>query len=115
MITPSAASGGSEGGIMVAQEAPRYMSVEQWRQLLRAGETKYEYRDGVVVAMAGGSLDHARIAINAIRALEDGLGDRPCQVYNSDAAVRLSASAYSFPDATVTCDERDQGQVTEIQ
>jgi len=100
---------------MVAQEAPRYVSVEQWRQLLRASEIKYEYRDGVVVAMAGGSADHSRIAINVIRALEDGLGDRPCLVYNSDMAVRLSASAYTFPDATVTCDERDQGRVTEIQ
>lgn len=100
---------------MVAQEAPRHMSVEQWRELVRTSELKYEYRDGWVYAMAGGSADHSRIAINVIRALEDGLGDRPCLVYNSDMAVRLSASAYTFPDATVTCDEHDQGQVPEIQ
>jgi len=100
---------------MVAQEAPRPMSVAQWRELLRASELKYEYRAGWVYAMAGGSADHSRIAINLIRALEDGLGDRPCLVYNSDMAARLSPTDYTFPDATVTCDAHDQGRVTEVQ
>jgi Uma2 family endonuclease len=36
-------------------------------------------------------------------------------VYNSDAAARLSASRFTYPDATVTCDERDRGNVKEVQ
>lgn len=100
---------------MVAQEERQHMTVDEWRELLHASETKYEYIDGWVYAMAGGSLDHARIAINAIRALEDALGDRPCRVYNSDAAARLSARRYTFPDVSVTCDPRDQsGRATEV-
>lgn len=94
---------------MVAQrEAPRRMSVAQWRHLLQTSEIKYEYRDGWVYAMTGASLAHSRIAVNLVRALEDALGTRPCWVYNSDAAARLSPSRYTFPDATVTCDERDR-------
>lgn len=100
---------------MVVQEERRLMTVDEWRELLQTSATKYEYIDGWVYAMAGGSLDHARIAINAIRAFEDALGERPCWVYNSDAAARLSAQRYTFPDASVTCDPHDQGQVTEVR
>src|SRR5262249_39355035 len=64
---------------------------------------------------AGGSLDHSTVAINTIRELQDALGEHPCRVYNSDAAVRLSPTEYRFPDATVTCDDRDRGRVTEVQ
>ncbi len=101
---------------MVALEdrARRY-TVEEWRALLEHSDVKYEYHDGWLVAMAGGTADHSRIAINAMRALEDGLGDRPCRVYNSDLAIRLSPSEYRFSDAVVTCDERDRGRVTEVQ
>jgi Uma2 family endonuclease len=84
--------------------------VEEWRALLEHSAIKYEYHNGWLVAMAGRSLDHSRIAINAMRALEDGLGDGPCRVYNSDAALRLSPSEYRFADAVVTCDERDRGR-----
>lgn len=99
---------------MVAQESARRMTVEEWRELLAHSDVKYEYSDGWVYAMAGGTADHARIAINVIRALEDALGEAPCRVYNSDMAVRLSPTQYRFPDASVTCDERDRGRVTEI-
>jgi Uma2 family endonuclease len=101
---------------MVAREnrARRY-TVEEWRAMLEYSDFKYEYHDGWLVAMAGGSLDHSRIAISVIRALEDGLGDGPCRVYNSDAAVRLSPSEYRFADAVVTCDERDRGAVKEVR
>ena len=101
---------------MVAQEdRARHYTVEEWRALLEHSDIKYEYHDGWLVAMAGGNLDHSRVAINAIRALEDGLGDGPCRVYNSDAAVRLSPSDYRFADAVVSCDARDRGRVTEVQ
>src|ERR1051326_2792445 len=95
---------------MVAQEdhTRRRMTVEEWRKLLRVSAVKYEYRNGWVVAMAGGSADHSAIAINTIRTIQDALGDRPCWVYNSDVAVRLSPSEYRFPDATVSCDVRDR-------
>ncbi|MBV9544162.1 MAG: Uma2 family endonuclease, partial [Chloroflexi bacterium] len=85
---------------MVAKEDRQHMTVAEWRALLAASDIKYEYIDGWVYAMDGGSLDHARIGLNAIRALEDALGDRPCRVYNSDAATRLSAQRYTFPDVS---------------
>lgn len=97
---------------MVAREdAPHRMSVEEWRFLERSShDAKHEYIDGHVYAMSGGSLSHGRIGSNAVRALEDALAEagRPCYVYNSDVATRLSAKRYTYPDASVTCDERDR-------
>ena len=96
---------------MVAQREPHYMSVDEWRELeLNSHDIKHEYIDGQVYAMSGGSLAHGRIGSNAVRTLEDALAakGKPCDVYNSDVAARLSSTRYTYPDASVTCDERDR-------
>lgn len=93
---------------MVAQRRSQRMSVDEWRALQRAHpDAKYEYIDGQVYFMSGGSLAHARIGSNVVRALEDALEGRSCYVYNSDASVRLSEERYVFPDATVSCNPAD--------
>jgi Uma2 family endonuclease len=96
------------------------MSVDEWRELERTShDIKHEYIDGHVYAMSGGSLAHGRIGSNAIRTLEDALAStgKPCDVYNSDVAARLSPRRYTYPDASVTCDERDRPapDKTEVQ
>jgi len=92
------------------------MTVDQWRELERTShDIKYEYIDGQVYAMSGGSLDHSGIAVNVASALNNAFGDGPCIAYNSDAAARLSPQRYTLPDVTVTCDERDRGRITEVQ
>jgi len=106
---------------MVAQEdAPRAMTVDEWRELeRRSHDAKHEYIDGHVYLMAGGSRAHGRIASDGLRVIEDALAavDRPCDVYNSDVAARLSPRRYTYPDVTVTCDARDQATTgeTEVQ
>ncbi len=100
---------------MVAQREPHSMTLDEYFELMRKNpDAKYEYLDGQVYLMAGGTANHARISTNAVRQLEDALGDGPCVVYNSDLSVHLSESRYVFPDVTVTCDESDQGEVTTI-
>ncbi len=100
---------------MVAQRLPQHMSVDEWRELMFNGHLKYEYIDGRVYLMSGGTANHARIGINVVRVLEDALGNGPCNVYNSDLSVRLSETRYTFPNATVTCDEHDQGEEDMVQ
>ncbi|MBA2286713.1 MAG: Uma2 family endonuclease [Ktedonobacteraceae bacterium] len=105
---------------MVAQRGPQYMTVTEWRELERTShDIKHEYIDGQVYAMSGGSLAHGRIGSNAVRILEDALATarKPCNVYNSDVATRLSARRYTYPDVSVTCDERDRPapDKTEVQ
>ena len=100
---------------MAAQPDTPLITVEEYLALLRSSlETKYEYSDGRLYAMAGGTLDHSAIGRNIVAALDDLLEGSPCRVYNSDARVRLSPTRWVLPDATVTCDERDQGSAEEI-
>jgi len=103
---------------MVAQ--PSRISVEAWRELERnSTDVKHEYIDGHVYAMSGGSLAHSSIGINAVRVLQDMLraAGKQCYTYNSDVATRLSSKRYTYPDASVSCDERDRPSpdITEIQ
>ncbi len=102
---------------MVAQPSqPHYMTVDEWRELEQhSHDVKHEYIDGQVYAMAGGTLDHSEIGVNVVIALRSTLGSGPCRVYNSDAAARLSATRYTYPDATVTCGEHDHGRIREIK
>jgi Uma2 family endonuclease len=86
---------------------------------------KHEYFDGEVFAMSGGTTDHSRIATNITTLIDNHLGDGDCQIFNSDARIKIQASekadarravarrmeahqAYVYPDASVTCDERDR-------
>lgn len=101
---------------MVTKREPRPMTIEEWHALERANpDVKYEYIDGWVYMMSGGTANHVRICINAIRAIEDALGNSLCNVYNSDIRVRLSETKYVYPDVTVTCDSGDQGEIDMVQ
>ncbi|HLJ32739.1 MAG TPA: Uma2 family endonuclease [Ktedonobacteraceae bacterium] len=95
---------------MVAQPYRTFMSVEDYLALDRDSlNARYEYIDGYAYMMAGGTLDHSSICINVTSLLRRLLHGGPCRVYNSDARVRLSEERYVYPDATVSCDERDRG------
>ena len=101
---------------MVTQPSPRSMSIEEWHALERANpDVKYEYIDGKVYMMSGGSFNHARIAGNMIAELNNFFGDGPCSAYNSDVRVRLSEERYTLPDVSVTCSEHDQGTEDEME
>ena len=94
------------------------MTVDEWRELERTShDIKHEYIDGQAYAMSGGSLAHDRVGSNTIRALEDAFAaaGSSCDVYNSDVAVRLSPRRYTYPDASVKCDERDQSASDKIE
>jgi Uma2 family endonuclease len=71
-------------------------------------EERYEYWDGEVVAMSGGTRNHNRISLNFSKLLDDALLDRACEVYIADVKVQVEpGQKYFYPDVVVTCDERD--------
>ena len=57
----------------------------------RASETKHEYVNGEIVAMAGGSPAHAQLAYNLSGALAARLRGGPCRGYSSDLRVHVFA------------------------
>jgi Uma2 family endonuclease len=71
-------------------------------------ELRYEYCDGEVFAMVGGSIPHADIALNIASMLRGYLLGR-CKVRNSDAKVGITENGpFIYPDVSVTCDDRDR-------
>jgi len=94
----------------MALEHRQTMTVEEYFLLERNDpDTRYEYVDGYVYAMAGGTFNHDTIKSNVHRILWDLLRGGKCRVYSSDIKVSISKERYFHPDVTVTCDPRDRG------
>ncbi len=100
----------------MAIEHPQTMTVEEYFHLEENDpDTRYEYIDGHVYAMAGGTANHDTIKSNLQRILWSLLRGGPCRVYSSDMKVFISETRYFHPDVIVTCDPGDRGTVQAIQ
>jgi Uma2 family endonuclease len=100
----------------MAIEHPQSMTVEEYFRLEENDPDRhYEYIDGRVYAMAGGTANHDTIKSNMQRILWNLLRGGPCRVYSSDMKVFISETRYFHPDVIVTCDPRDRGTVQAIQ
>ncbi len=101
---------------MAAEPQRLLMSVEDYLALDRSSlDARYEFIDGHVYMLAGGTADHSTISINMMSLLHNHLRGGPCRVYNADMRVRLTESRYVFPDVSVSCDARDRGKVDILQ
>ena len=70
---------------------------------------KHELIDGQVYAMSGGSVNHGRIAIRLTAMFDNHLENSGCILGNSDVKINIiETSNYTYPDASVTCDDRDK-------
>jgi Uma2 family endonuclease len=100
----------------MAQRKYSVMNVEDYLILNRnSKDTRYEYLDGEIRMLAGGSPDHSIIIANLTAAIKGSLKGSQCRVYNSDLQLRLSEKRYVFPDVTISCDERDRNQKETIR
>src|SRR5690606_11326444 len=80
------------------------ISYADYLAMERESGLKHEYLDGVVRAMAGGSVEHSRLASRFVRLLDAALRDRPCEAFSSDGKIRIDASNRStYPDLSVVC------------
>ena len=86
-------------------EHQRY-TPEEYLTLEAESHEKWEFFDGQITAMSGGTRNHAVISLNAGMALGDGLRDRDCTPFGSELKVFAeAANAYLYPDAMVACGE----------
>ncbi|MDQ3011024.1 MAG: Uma2 family endonuclease [Acidobacteriota bacterium] len=79
---------------------------EEYLAFERASDTKHEYLDGQIYAMAGASPTHNQICFNAIVAVGSQILDSTCIGYTSDQKIRTDPmDLFSYPDLTVVCGE----------
>lgn len=84
--------------------AKRIYTPEEYLALERQAETKSEYINGEIYAMAGASRAHNLITSNFARELGNQLRERPCETYISDMRVRVRPTGlYTYPDVVVAC------------
>lgn len=80
------------------------MTFAEYVALERASESKHEYVDGEVYAMAGGTPEHGRLATRVARQLGAALEGRPCDTFSSDVRIHVAATGRStYPDLSVVC------------
>jgi Uma2 family endonuclease len=95
--------------MMVALPDRLLMSADEYLAWESTQEERYEYWDGEVVLMSGGTKKHNRVSFNCSKALDRILVNRDCEVYINDIKVQVEANRkYFYPDVVVSCDVRDQ-------
>lgn len=99
---------------MALQHDDSRMSVEEYFKLRESDPLhRYEYIDGEVYMMSGGTVRHSRVGANLVFTLESLLLDSPCVVYDSDACFQVAEDRYVCPDVTVSCDPQDSDENSE--
>ncbi len=68
---------------------PSHYTVDEYLRLEAGSSQRHEYRDGQIVAMAGGTPDHSLVIANLIGELRNALKGKPCRVYDSNLRVRI--------------------------
>ena len=94
--------------VAVQENFPK-LTPEEYLAWEEKQEIKHEYFDGEVYAMAGGTVNHGRVAVNFSFILQSHLRGNKCIVLNSDVKIKIQKSdKFVYPDISVTCDDRDQ-------
>ena len=89
----------------IQEPQPSY-TLEEYYGLLESSDRRWEYWDGELVCMAGGSPEHAMIASRVLVSLAKRLDEQGCEVFGSDLAIKTpSLPPFRFPDISVTCDK----------
>ena len=82
---------------------PSQISEEDYlARYAQESDTRYEYINGEIWAMAGASRNHNIIAGNVYAVLHSQLKNHPCQAFISDWRVQAQHNYY-YPDVVIDC------------
>ena len=89
---------------MVAQSKRPYIMPHEYLQRERQADTKSEYHDGIIVAMAGASWEHNLIVGNLQRSFGNQMEQSSCVPVANDMRLRVEeCNRYFYPDVIVVC------------
>ncbi|MEO0535873.1 MAG: Uma2 family endonuclease [Cyanobacteria bacterium P01_A01_bin.123] len=95
--------------MIAAKDVPPLLTPEDYFAWEAQQLEKHEYIDGKVYAMSGSSVNHSRISVRLTALFDNHLESTHCITGNSDLKVNIAESPnYIYPDASVTCDDRDK-------
>ena len=91
---------GTEASLM-STLAQDFITPEKYLEIERKAEAKSEHNRGEMFRMSGASREPCRLASGLNSLLETHLRPRGREVYASDMRVRVSPTAYPYPDVTM--------------
>ncbi|HKX28493.1 MAG TPA: Uma2 family endonuclease [Blastocatellia bacterium] len=83
------------------QEIRHYYTLEEYLDFIKTNDGRYEYRDGEIVLMGGGSKNHSTIMINLNESLARQL--KGCRVIPADVPIKTSHHPFRYADLSVAC------------
>ena len=87
-----------------SQNRPGCITPEEYLERERNAETKSEYHDGVIVAMAGASKEHNRISDDINGEIYVQIKGEPCEKFSESMRVFVpECNKYFYPDIAVVC------------
>ncbi len=85
----------------------QHYTIEEYIELDKNSQERFEYFDGEVFSMAGNSPNHVRISRNVCNKLSQKLEERDCEAFPADMRVKVpDAWPYRYPDISVACGEQ---------
>jgi len=93
---------------MVAASEHYYMTPSEYLDWEEGQEIKYEYFDGEVVAMTGGTIAHGIVTANLFYRLRSYLEGKSCVPFIFDVKLGVSNQGlFHYPDLMVSCHPLD--------
>ena len=86
----------------MARAGPQPWTIQDFLAFEAEEPERYEFVDGIVRLMTGGSAAHSAIKTNVTNGLNAALRDGPCRAYVDDLKD-VTATAVIYPDVVVTC------------
>lgn len=100
--------------MIAAKDNTSYFTPEEYFAWEEQQLEKHELIDGQVYplgihAMTGGSKNHSLLAARLITLFSNHLEESECETATSDLRINIvGTNNYTYPDVSVTCDERDK-------
>ncbi len=92
-----------------ATNISQHYSYQEYVALEAESQERFEFYNGDVTAMAGGSKVHNNIAFNIASFLKNRFNPKGCDVFQEGIKVAIeSDNVYMYPDVVVSCDVTDK-------
>lgn len=89
------------------------VSIKEYVAIEKEAEKKYEFHDGIIYAMAGGTLEHGLICGNIFGEIRTALRNKKsiCKPINSEVKLHVqSVNRFLYPDTMVICGDIEKSK-----
>ncbi len=91
-------------------QAKTHWTVEEYLAFERTSPTRHEFVSGQIYALAGGSKNHNRIALDLAGSLNTQLRGSNCEAFVADVKVYVHPDLYYYPDVVVMCEQLNENE-----